>query len=159
MWLSDISVKRPVFATVLSMLLVAIGALSFRDLTVRENPDTVAPTVQVQVAYPGANAETVEKTVATPIEQEVNGSKGMIYMNSVSANDGTYALTVSFEIGSDNDLNAVEVQNRVSAAMAKLPREVQATGVTTRKVSPDTLMFMAILSPEGTYDELFRSAP
>jgi hydrophobe/amphiphile efflux-1 (HAE1) family protein len=155
--ISKIFIDRPVLSVVLSIVITVAGAVAYFQLPTARYPDLAPPQVKVSATYPGANAETVEKTVATPIEQEVNGSKGMIYMNSVSANDGTYALTVSFDIGSDNDLNAVEVQNRVSAAMAKLPREVQAVGVTTRKVSPDTLMFMAILSPEGAYDELFMS--
>jgi hydrophobe/amphiphile efflux-1 (HAE1) family protein len=155
--ISKIFIDRPVLSVVISIIITVAGAVAYSALPTERYPDLAPPQVKVSATYPGATAETVEKTVATPIELEVNGSKGMIYMNSVSANDGTYALTVSFEIGSDNDLNAVEVQNRVSAAMAKLPREVQSVGVTTRKVSPDTLMFMAILSPEGAYDELFMS--
>ena len=122
---SKIFIDRPILATVIAIVITVAGAIAMMKLATARYPDMAPPQVKVTATFPGANAETVEKTVAVPIEQEVNGAKKMLYMNATCANDGTYTLTVSFEIGSDNDLNAVEVQNRVSIATAKLPKEVQ----------------------------------
>lgn len=154
---SKIFIDRPILATVISIVITIAGGIAILALPTARYPDLAPPQVKVTATYPGASADTVEKTVATPIETEVNGSKRMVYMNSTSGNDGSYSLTVSFDIGSDNDLNAVEVQNRVAIATAKLPPEVQTVGVSIKKVSPDVLMYIAMTSPEGTYDTLFMS--
>src|SRR5262245_14081572 len=155
--LSKIFIDRPILATVIAIVITFAGFIAMRKMPTARYPDMAPPQVKVTATFPGANAETVEKTVAVPIEQEVNGAKKMLYMNSTSGNDGSYTLTVSFEIGSDNDLNAVEVQNRVSIATAKLPAQVQQVGVSVKKISPDTLMYIALTSPEGNYDTLFMS--
>jgi hydrophobe/amphiphile efflux-1 (HAE1) family protein len=154
---SKIFIDRPILSSVISMVITVAGVVAIANLPTARYPDMAPPQVRVTTTFPGANAETVEKTVAVPIEQEVNGAKRMLYLSSTCGNDGSYTLTVSFEIGSDNDLNAVEVQNRVAIATAKLPREVQTVGVSTKKISPDTLMYVVLTSPDGTYDTLFLS--
>ena len=149
---TKIFIDRPILSSVISIVIVFAGGIAILKMPTSRYPDMAPPQVKVTATFPGANAETVEKTVAVPIEQEVNGAKGMIYMSSTCGNDGTYTLTCSFEIGSNNDLNSVEVQNRVAIATAKLPREVQLVGVSTKKISPDTLMYLALTSPDGTFD-------
>lgn len=155
--LSKFFIDRPIFASVLAIVMVIAGGLSAYVISVEQYPEIAPPTVSVDAVYPGANAQTVAETVAAPIEQEVNGVEGMIYMSSVSADDGTYALTVSFELGTDIDIAAVQTQNRVSAAEAKLPSEVRAQGITTKKKSPSLLMVLAPYAPGGEYDNLFLS--
>ena len=155
-------VDRPVLATVLSIVIVIIGSVALTQLPVAQYPDVTPPTVQVAAIYPGANAETVAKTVATPIEQEVNGVEGMIYMASRCTNDGQMLLDVTFKLGTDLDKAQVLVQNRVAIAQAKLPEEVKRTGVTTKKKSPSILLCVNLLSkkrPDGSsyYDQLYLS--
>lgn len=150
-------IRRPIFAAVISIFIVVVGLVALVALPIARYPDLAPPTVQISTVYPGANATTVAETVATPIEQEVNGTEGMIYMNSVSANDGTMNLTVSFEPGTDLDTANVLTQNRVSIAEAKLPEEVKRMGVTVKKQSTDVVMYIALTSPNGTYDERFLS--
>lgn len=155
-------VDRPVLATVLSIVIVIIGLVALTQLPVAQYPEVTPPTVQVAAIYPGANAETVAKTVATPIEQEVNGVEGMIYMASRCTNDGQMLLDVTFKLGTDLDKAQVLVQNRVAIAQAKLPEEVKRTGVTTKKKSPSILLCVNLLSkkrPDGGsyYDQLYLS--
>ncbi|HSC16127.1 MAG TPA: efflux RND transporter permease subunit, partial [Gammaproteobacteria bacterium] len=145
MWLSDISVKRPVFATVLSMLLVAIGAMSFRDLTVRENPDTVAPTVQVQVGYPGANAEVIETRITQLLEAELSGIEGVKNIRSQSR-DGQASLTLEFYLNRNLDEAANDVRDRVSRVSRRLPED--ANQVSVQKADADTqpIMWLTLAS-------------
>ncbi len=150
-------VDRPVFASVLSIILVILGGLAFFNLPVAEYPDIAPPTIVVRATYPGANAETVAATVATPLEQEVNGVEDMIYMSSYSTGDGSMGLTITFKLGTDLDKAQVLVQNRVSIAVPRLPQEVQRLGVTTRKASPDLMMVVHMLSPDDSRDQLYVS--
>ncbi|MEM7144603.1 MAG: multidrug efflux RND transporter permease subunit [Verrucomicrobiota bacterium] len=150
-------IRRPIFATVISIVIVVVGLVALVALPVARYPDIAPPTVQVSTVYPGANSTTVADTVATPIEQEVNGVEGMIYMSSISANDGTMGLTVTFAPGTDLDTANVLTQNRVSVAEAKLPEEVKRQGVTVKKQSTDVVMYIGLYSPNGTYDDQFLS--
>jgi hydrophobic/amphiphilic exporter-1 (mainly G- bacteria), HAE1 family len=133
--ISDFFIRRPVLANVLAILFVVVGIVALFQLPVAQYPDVVPPTVQVTTRYPGASARTVIDTVALPIEQQVNGVEGMLYMQSYAAADGSYALTVTFAIGTDLNAAQVLVQNRVSSAMAALPQSVQVQGVTVQKKS------------------------
>ena len=155
--MSRFFIDRPIFASVISIVIIIAGIVSFFALPVAKFPPIAPPTVSVQAVYPGASAVTIAESVATPIEQQVNGVEGMIYMSSTSADDGTYNLTVTFEVGTDMDIATVLVQNRVSIAQAQLPAEVRAQGITTRKRSPQILQFIALTSPDGRYDDLFLS--
>ena len=155
--MSRFFIYRPIFASVISIVIVIAGLVSFGALPVAKFPEVAPPTVQVKAVYPGANAKTIAETVATPIEQEVNGVEGMIYMSSTSASDGSYTLTVTFELGTDMDMAAVLVQNRVSIAEPKLPEDVRRQGITTKKQSTQILQFITLSSPDGNYDELFLS--
>ncbi|MEM7654337.1 MAG: efflux RND transporter permease subunit, partial [Pseudomonadota bacterium] len=150
-------VDRPIFAAVLSILIVIVGAISYTQLPVSQYPEIAPPTIVVSAQYPGANAETVAATVATPIEQEINGVEGMLYMSSYSTSDGSMSLTITFALGTDLDTAQVLVQNRVSIAEPRLPQEVRALGVTTRKSSPDLMMVVHMLSPDESYDQLYVS--
>ncbi|WP_298951672.1 efflux RND transporter permease subunit [uncultured Methylobacterium sp.] len=155
--ISRFFIERPVLANVLAIVMVLIGAVALYGLPVAQYPNVVPPTVQVTTRYPGASARTVVDTVALPIEQQVNGVQGMLYMQSTSASDGTYTLTVTFAIGTDADQAQVLVQNRVAIAMASLPQAVQVQGVTTQKKSTAILQFVTLSSPDGRYDSLFLS--
>jgi hydrophobic/amphiphilic exporter-1 (mainly G- bacteria), HAE1 family len=153
--MSKFFIEHPVLANVLAIVLVLIGALCLFRLPVAQYPNVVPPTVQVTTRYPGASAQTVIDTIALPIELQVNGAPGMLYMQSTSAYDGTYALTVTFEIGSDPNMDQVLVQNRVQNAMAQLPEAAQAQGVSIRAKSPSILEFVTLDSPDGSRDALF----
>src|SRR5262249_19211495 len=153
--MSKFFIEHPVLANVLAIVLVLIGVISLFRLPVAQYPNIVPPTVQVTTRYPGASAQTVVNTVALPIELQVNGVPGMLYMQSTSASDGTYSLTVTFEIGSDPNTDQVLVQNRVNNALAQLPGSVQAQGVAIRAKSPSILEFVTLNSPDGKYDSLF----
>src|SRR6266581_4258351 len=155
--ISKFFIERPVLANVLAILMVLVGGVALFALPVAQYPDVVPPTVQVTTRYPGASARTVIDTVALPIEQQVNGVEGMIYMQSYSAADGTYNLTVTFKIGTDLNFAQVLVQNRVSSALAQLPQAVQNQGVTVQKKSTSILMFVTLGSPGGRYDSLYLS--
>lgn len=155
--MSKFFIERPVLSNVLAIVIVLIGAVAMFNLPIAQYPNVVPPTVQVVVRYPGASAQTVLDTVALPIELQVNGVEGMIYMQSTSASDGTYTLTVTFDIGTDLDFAQVLVQNRVSAALASLPLGVQAQGVTVRKRSTAILQILDLTSPDGRFDSLFMS--
>ena len=150
-------IDRPVFAMVLSLLIVLMGALAFFRLPLSEYPAVTPPTVQVTATYPGAEPQVIADTVARPIEQAVTGVEGMIYMSSQTATDGRMTLTATFAQGTDPDLAQVEVQNRVQRALSRLPEEVQRLGVVTQKVTPDILMVVHLVSPNGRYDPLYVS--
>src|SRR5215468_4768949 len=153
--ISKFFIERPVLANVLAILMVVIGAVALLALPVAQYPNVVPPTISVTTRYPGASARTVVDTVALPIEQQVNGVDGMIYMQSFSASDGSYSLTVTFKIGMDINFAQVLVQNRVASALASLPTAVQAQGVTVQQKSTAILMFVTLTSPDSTYDSLY----
>src|SRR6266404_5985351 len=153
--ISKFFIERPVLANVLAILMVVIGAVALMRLAVAQYPNVVPPTISVTTRYPGASARAVVDTVALPIEQQVNGVDGMIYMQSWSAADGSYTLIVTFKIGMDINFAQVLVQNRVSSALAQLPQAVQAQGVTVQQKSTSILQFVALTSPDGRYDSLF----
>ncbi|MGH6818414.1 MAG: efflux RND transporter permease subunit, partial [Methylovirgula sp.] len=153
--LSKFFIERPVLANVLAILIVVIGGVALFNLPVSQYPDVVPPTIQVTTSYPGASARTLAETVALPIEQQVNGVEGMIYMQSTSAADGSYTLTVTFKIGTDINFAQILVQNRVASALASLPVAVQAQGVTVQKKSTAVLLFVTLSSPDGRYDSLY----
>lgn len=148
-------IDRPIFATVISIIIVIIGALAYFNLPIEQYPQVVPPTIRVTASYPGANAKTVAETVATPIEQEVNGVEGMLYMDSQSTDDGQMRLTITFKLGTDLDLAQVLVQNRVAIAEPRLPEEVRRIGITTIKNSPDLMLVINIYSPDNKYDQTF----
>lgn len=150
-------IDRPILATVVSIIIVIVGAISYLTLPVAQYPDIAPPTIQVTASYPGANAETVAKTVATPIEQQINGVRDMLYMKSENTGDGRMTLTVTFKLGTNLDDAQVLVQNRVAIAEPRLPEAVRRLGVTVQKSSPDLMMVIHILSPDGTRDNLYIS--
>jgi hydrophobe/amphiphile efflux-1 (HAE1) family protein len=150
-------VDRPIFAVSLSVAILIMGIVAMLRLPISLFPEVVPPTVTVTATYPGASAETIAKTVSTPIEQEVNGVDGMLYMYSQATNDGRMNLTVTFEIGTDIDMAQVLVQNRVALAEPRLPEEVRRTGISVRKNSPDFLMAVHMRSPDQSRDQLFLS--
>ncbi len=154
---SNFFINRPIFAMVISIVMTISGAISILRLPVVQYPSITPPVVRVTANYPGANAKTVEECVAAPIEQQVNGIKGMIYMSSKSSNDGNYTLDVYFEVGYSLDIGAVDVQNRVGLANAQLPSEVVRQGINIKKQSPDILMAVDLISPDGAYDDLYLS--
>jgi HAE1 family hydrophobic/amphiphilic exporter-1 len=155
--ISKFFIDRPVLSNVIAVLMILIGGVCLFNLAVAQYPDIVPPTVQVTTRYPGASAKTVIETVALPIEQQVNGVEDMLYMQSYSAADGTYTLTVTFKIGVDLNFAQVLVQNRVASALSSLPVAVQNQGVTVQKKSTAILLFVTLTSPKGTYDSLFLS--
>jgi multidrug efflux pump len=154
---SKFFIDRPIFATVLSVVVTLAGAIALFALPVTQYPEITPPTVEVSAVYPGANAQVVSDTVASPIEQQVNGVEGMMYMSSQSTNDGVYALTITFRPGADLNLAQVLVQNRVALAQPILPELVRRRGVTVKKKSPSTLMMVNLSSPDGTRDNLYLS--
>lgn len=153
--LSKFFIYRPIFASVISIVIVIVGAVALVALPVNRYPEIAPPTIQVSATYPGATAETIAETVATPIEQEVNGVEDMISMTSTSSSDGTMNLNVTFEPGTDLDMSTVLVQNRVAIAESKLPEEVRRLGITTKKKSPEMLLVVSLFSPDDRYDEAF----
>ena len=150
-------IRRPVFAAVISIVILLVGLVAMVALPIARYPDIAPPTVKISAVYPGADARTISETVAAPIEQEVNGVEGMIYMSSVSANDGSMNLTVTFAPGTDLDTANVLTQNRVAVAEARLPEEVKRQGVTVKKQSTDVVMYVGFSSPGGTWDDNFLS--
>ena len=155
--ISHFFIDRPIFATVLSVAITLAGGLAYQALPVDQYPPVTPPTVIVSCSYPGASADVVADCVAAPIEQQVNGVEGIMYMTSQCANDGSYSLTITFQQGIDVNVAQVLVQNRVNLAVPSLPEVIRQTGVTTRKRSPDILMGLAIYSPDGRYDQLYLS--
>ncbi len=155
--ISRFFIERPIFASVISILIVIAGLISVGALPIAQFPEITPPTVQVSATYPGANAQVVAETVAAPLEQEIIGVEDMIYMSSVSASDGSYTLTVTFEVGTNLDMANVLVQNRVALAEPRLPEEVKRQGVSSNKKSPNIILIASLFSPDGKYDELFMS--
>ena len=150
-------IDRPIFSAVISLIITLLGALALVGLPLEQYPTITPPVIQVQTNFPGANAVTVAESVAAPIEQQVNGAKGMIYMESRSTNDGAYRLNVTFEVGTDPDLAAVEVQNRLGVAQPQLPTDVIRQGIVVRKASTGFLQIISLTSPDGRYDNVFLS--
>jgi multidrug efflux pump len=153
--ISNFFIKRPIFAAVTSIIIFVIGALAYFRLPLSEYPEVVPPTVVVRTSYPGANPTVIADTVASPLEQQINGVEGMLYMFSQATADGVMTLTITFGLGTDLDKAQVQVQNRVSQALPRLPQEVQRLGVTTEKTSPDLLMVVHLESPDNRYDMLY----
>ena len=157
MRLSRFFITRPIFAAVLAIVITIVGAISYFALPVAQYPDIIPPTVVVSATYPGASAETVAETVAAPIEQEINGVENMLYQSSQSTADGKLSISITFKVGTDLDAAQMLVQNRVAAAVPRLPQEVQRLGVTTRKTSPSALMAINLVSPDGSLDQAYLS--
>jgi hydrophobe/amphiphile efflux-1 (HAE1) family protein len=155
MKLAHFFIDRPIFATVISVVTVILGSIAYLSLPVAQYPDVVPPTIVVKASYPGASPQVIADSVATPIEQEVNGVENMLYMSSQCTTDGQMTLTITFKLGTDLDLAQVLVQNRVSIAEPRLPEDVRRLGVTTIKSSPDLLMVIHLTSPDSTYDQLY----
>ena len=152
---SKLFINRPIFATVLALIIVVAGLVTLNILPVAQFPDITPPTVQVSAVYPGANAETVAQTVGIPIEQQVNGVDGMLYMSSTSSSSGAYSLTITFAVGTDIDMATVQVQNRVSVAQSSLPEPVVVQGVTVQKQSSNIVMFLTMTAQDSIYDGLY----
>ncbi len=152
--ISRFFIDRPIFATVISVVFVLAGAVAVFTLPVAQYPAVTPPTVQVTALYPGANAQTVRDTVAAPIEEQVSGVEGMMYMSSQCTNDGSYKLTVTFKLGTDSDMAQVLVQNRVSLALPVIPPLVQSEGISVKKMLPNTLMIVNLISPDGRYNDI-----
>src|SRR5947207_11852636 len=150
-------IERPVFSTVIALLMILVGVLAALGLPIAQYPQVVPPQVTVTTSFPGANANVVAQSVAATIEQQVNGSQDMLYMSSKSGNDGSYSLTVTFDIGTDKNIDAVEVQNRVAIEQSQLPADVIRNGITVRKSTTDFLEVIALTSPELKYDGVFLS--
>ncbi len=150
-------IDRPIFATVLSVFITLTGGISLLYLPIAQYPRITPPGVSISISYPGASAQMVADAVGAPIEQQVNGVEGMLYMSSQSGNDGSYTLTVTFDIGTDLKTALVMVQNRVTLAMPQLPSAVQNQGITIRKRTPDMLMIVNFISPNGTYNDEYLS--
>ncbi len=148
-------IERPVFANVIAIITMLIGGVALYVLPVEQYPEITPPTIRVAAVYPGANAEVLARTVAAPIEQQVNGVENMLYMSSTSSSDGTYSLTVTFEIGTALDEAQVLVQNRVALATPLLPEEVVRQGVSVKKQSTNFILILSLISPQRQYDNLF----
>jgi multidrug efflux pump len=157
MKIAQFFVERPILAGVLSVLFLIAGSIAVFKLPISEYPEVVPPTVVVKATYPGANPKTIAETVATPLEEQINGVEGMLYTSSQSTSDGAMTLTVTFALGTDLDNAQVQVQNRVAQAQPRLPEEVQRLGVTTTKSSPDLTMVVHLTSPDNRYDMLYLS--
>ncbi|MCA3235828.1 MAG: efflux RND transporter permease subunit, partial [Cupriavidus sp.] len=150
--LSKFFIDRPIFAGVLSVLIFLIGAISMFKLPISEYPEVVPPSVVVRAQFPGANPKVIAETVATPLEEQINGVEDMLYMNSQANSDGNLTLTVTFKLGTDPDKAQQLVQNRVSQAEPRLPEDVRRLGITTVKSSPDLTMVVHLVSPNDRYD-------
>src|SRR5271169_5246509 len=152
---SHFFINRPIFAGVLSIAIFVMGLIAMFRLPISEYPEVVPPTVVVRAVYPGANPKTIAETVASPLEQEVNGVEDSLYLFSQATGDGVMTLTVTFKLGTDIDKAQVQVQNRVAQALPKLPEEVRRLGVTTTKQSPDLTMVVHLFSPDNRYDNIY----
>ena len=152
---SKFFIDRPIFAVVLSIIIFSVGLIAIPLLPSGEYPEVIPPTVVVHATYPGANPKETAESVATPLEEAINGVEGIMYMKSVSGSDGSLQVVVTFLPGVDPDTAAVRVQNRVSQALSRLPDQVRQYGVTTQKQSPTPLMYVNLASPDGRYDSLY----
>src|SRR6476661_11192564 len=148
-------IDRPIFAAVLSIMIFLAGVIAMFALPISEYPEVAPPSVVVRAVYPGANPRVLAEAVATPLEEQINGVENMLYMSSQGTTDGVLTLTVTFRIGTNVDMAQVQVQNRVSQALPRLPEEVRALGVTTTKSSPDLTMVVNLISPNNRYDALY----
>ena len=153
--MSKFFIHRPIFAIVVSVIIVLLGLISMVQLPVAQYPQISPPTISVSTSYTGANAEVVNQTIAQIIEQQVNGTQGMDYMSSHSSDTGSYSLEVVFNVGTDGDMDSVKVQNNVAVANASLPDDVKTMGVTTRNDSSDMGLVVSIYTPNNTYDRGF----
>src|SRR5689334_25016255 len=157
MRLTHFFIDRPRFAVVLSTFVTLLGIGALAVLPVAQYPEVVPPTVQITTSYPGASAETIARTVATPLEQQINGVENMLYMNSQSTGDGNLTITVTFRIGTDLNIAQMLTQNRVQDALPRLPEDVQRLGVQVRKATPNILLAVHLTSPDGSRDTLYQS--
>ena len=155
--ISKFFIDGPIFATVISIVIILVCAISIPLLPVEKTPDITPPTVVVTARYPGANAQAIAETVATPLEEQINGVDGMLYMSSNCSDDGSMVLTITFEVGTDVDMATVLVQNRVSLAEPLLPEEVKRYGITTQKQSTNITLVVCLKSPNGDFDETYMS--
>ena len=153
--MANFFIRRPIVAFVIAIIIVIMGLFTLKGLSIEQYPFLAPPSIRVTATYPGASAVAVEQSVATPIEQEVNGVDKMIYMKSSNTSDGRMQLDVNFEVGVDQDTANVLTQNRVSSAQARLPQDVVQQGVTVKKQSPSILMLISVNSPKGSYDANF----
>src|SRR5476649_482476 len=153
--IAETFIRRPVTAIVISIVIVVVGILAITSLPIGQYPEITPPTVNITGTYTGADALTVEQTVATPIEVQVNGTPGMTYLQSSSISNGQMTMTVNFEVGTDINIAALDVQNRVGIATPSLPQDVQRIGLITRKRNPSILMLVAMFAPKGTHDVTF----
>ncbi|HSZ72737.1 MAG TPA: efflux RND transporter permease subunit, partial [Cytophagaceae bacterium] len=153
--IADVFIKRPVTAIVVSVVITLVGILSLMNLPISQYPDITPPIVQVTGNFVGADAQTVERTVATPIESQVNGSPGMSFLQTNSTSDGTMIMNVTFGVGTNIDIATLDVQNRVSVATPQLPDDVKRTGLTVKKRNPSILMLVAMYSPKGSHNIKF----
>src|SRR5665647_62994 len=147
MRISHFFIDRPIFASVIAIVIIILGGVSYSRLPVAQYPEIAPPTINISGQYPGASAEIVAETVVAPIEQQINGVEGMLYVSSNSAADGKFSIAVTFDIGINLDIAQVQVQNRVATATPRLPTQVQQIGVTVAKSSPDILMVVSLFSP------------
>jgi multidrug efflux pump len=150
-------IRRPIFASVIAIIIVLAGGISIFSLPISEYPRVSPPQIVVTTSYPGASAQTISQTVAAPLEEEINGAKNMLYMNSVAADSGALSVSVFFEIGTDPDSAKIDVNNRVQAALSKLPEQVQRQGVNVDERSPDMLQVIILNSPDDSRDITFLS--
>ena len=150
-------IDRPIFSAVLSILIVVVGCIGLYLLPVDQYPQITPPMVKISVSYPGASAQTVSQAVATPIEQELNGTPGMLYMESSSSNSGGLSINVTFDISANPELSAVEIQNRVKLAESRLPAEVVQNGISVEKQSSNQLMTLTLTSDDPRFDEIYLS--
>ena len=153
--ISEFFVDRPIFANVIAFVTIIIGLVTLFQLPVAQYPQIVPPTIQISTRYPGASAEVVASTIGVPIEQAVNGVENSIYMSSASGSDGSYSLTITFNVGTDLNSSIALVQNLVNSSLAQLPGGVQQQGVTIRKVSPNILLVISLYSPDERFEEFF----
>src|SRR3954447_12273282 len=154
---SKFFIERPIFANVIAIMTMIVGAVSVFALPIERYPNITPPTVLVTTTYPGADAKVLSDTVASPVEQEVNGVEGMLYMSSTCSSDGSYKLTVTFEVGTDLDKAQVLVQNRLAVALPRLPQEVQRQGITAKKQSTNIILAASLISPDNRYSDLYLS--
>ena len=157
MRISHFFIDRPIFASVVSIVFLILGGVTFSRLPIAQYPEIAPPVINITGQFPGASAETVAETVVAPIEQTVNGAEGMIYISSNSTADGRFTIAVTFDLGTNLDIAQVQVQNRVSTATPRLPQQVQQIGVTVAKSSPDILLAVNLFSPDKSRDALFMS--